>query len=314
MYTWVVSIDACPSISWTLRRSQPPSIRWVANECRSVCGVTSLETPAPAGVVAHQLEHRLAGDPAPAMVQEEDVAALGAAQVRPAARKVRARSLDGALPHRDDPLLRALAHAPHETLVEVDVRDAQRDELRDPEAGAVEELQHRPVAQAARGAVGSGDDRLGLSLGERLRERSAEPREAARCGLRRRGRPHVRGASGTHARRPGGVGRWQARGRGRAALLLLLKKKKKCSIGGGWRLNGSTWEAVLHAQHRRRARRVTRPSATLTPSAAQGSAASARSSLSGEFPSMYGSVTFVRPRRRRRRHVRDAVMHDVPTA
>ena len=33
---------ACPSSSWIARRSAPPSSRWVANECRSVCG----ETPA----------------------------------------------------------------------------------------------------------------------------------------------------------------------------------------------------------------------------------------------------------------------------
>ena len=32
--------SACPSISWTLRRSAPPSRRWVANECRNRCGWT----------------------------------------------------------------------------------------------------------------------------------------------------------------------------------------------------------------------------------------------------------------------------------
>ena len=35
---------AWPSSSWIVRRSAPPSSRWVANECRRVCGVT----PAPA--------------------------------------------------------------------------------------------------------------------------------------------------------------------------------------------------------------------------------------------------------------------------
>ena len=37
---------AWPSSSWIERRSAPPSSRWVANECLSVCGVTPGLVPA----------------------------------------------------------------------------------------------------------------------------------------------------------------------------------------------------------------------------------------------------------------------------
>ena len=51
---------------------------------------------------------------------------------------------------RDDPLLAALAGQPHRRLPAVEVVDGQPDRLGDARAGAVEQLQQRPVAQPAR--------------------------------------------------------------------------------------------------------------------------------------------------------------------
>src|SRR6476646_11043485 len=110
-----------------------------------------LGDPGLAGVLADELEHRLAGDALAAVVEEKNVAALEPAQVRAAALEVDPGRLGGALSHRHDPLLRALAGAADDALGQVDVGDAQRDELGDAQAGAVEQLEHRPVAQAARG-------------------------------------------------------------------------------------------------------------------------------------------------------------------
>src|SRR3954447_5894405 len=41
VYTCVVVTEAWPSSSCTTRTSAPPSSRWVAKECRSVCGETA---------------------------------------------------------------------------------------------------------------------------------------------------------------------------------------------------------------------------------------------------------------------------------
>ena len=154
---------AWPSISCTVRRSQPPSIRWVANEWRSVSG-DLLGDPRGSRMFAHQLEDRLAGDALATVVQKEDVATLHPAEGRPAALEVNPRGLGGTLAHRHDALLGALAHAAHHALAQVDVGDAQRHELGDPQSRAVEQLEHRPVAQSARAAIRAGDDRLGLRL------------------------------------------------------------------------------------------------------------------------------------------------------
>ena len=46
VYTIVVLRSACPNNSCTVRMSYPSSSRWVANECRNVCGPTRLVIPA----------------------------------------------------------------------------------------------------------------------------------------------------------------------------------------------------------------------------------------------------------------------------
>ena len=39
VYISVVVMLSCPSMTCTARRSAPPSTRWVAKECRKVCGL-----------------------------------------------------------------------------------------------------------------------------------------------------------------------------------------------------------------------------------------------------------------------------------
>src|SRR5262249_49195006 len=46
VYTWVVAIEAWPSISCTTRRSAPPASRCVAKLCRRVGGLTAPGRPA----------------------------------------------------------------------------------------------------------------------------------------------------------------------------------------------------------------------------------------------------------------------------
>ena len=86
---------------------------------------------------------------AAARVQEE-LRAVAAVEVRPAAREVAAQRLGGVAADRDDALLAALADHADEPVVEVDAGPVEPDRLRDPEAGAVEQLDERLVAERAR--------------------------------------------------------------------------------------------------------------------------------------------------------------------
>ena len=64
----------------------------------------------------------------------------------------------------DAALLAALAEDPQQPAAAVDVVDVEADELADPDAAGVEQLEHDRVAQADRllGAGGGLDDRAGL--------------------------------------------------------------------------------------------------------------------------------------------------------
>ena len=106
--------SAWPSISWTLRRSAPPSSRCVANEWRSRCGCTRPgSSPAVVGEPAQDQERARARQRAALRVQEE-LGPVAPVEVRPAAGEVAAQRLDRLPPDRDDPLLAALADHAHE--------------------------------------------------------------------------------------------------------------------------------------------------------------------------------------------------------
>ena len=72
---------------------------------------------------------------------------------------------------RDEPLLRALPEDAHHAHVEAHLARLQPHELRDPQPGRVEELEHRAVAQAERcGDVRRIEKLFDIGLGERLRK------------------------------------------------------------------------------------------------------------------------------------------------
>ena len=109
---------------------------------------------------------------------EEELRAVPAVEVRPPAGQVPPQRLDRLGPERDDALLVALADAAHEALLEVDAAALEPDGLADPEAGAVEQLDQRPVAETPRGRpVRRLDQALNLAERKRTRESLAAPRE-----------------------------------------------------------------------------------------------------------------------------------------
>ena len=142
--------SAWPSISWTLRRSAPPSSRCVAKEWRRRCGWTRPGSrPARRGEPAQDQERARAGERAALRVQEE-LRPVPPVEVRAAAGEVAPERLDRLAADRDDALLAALADDAHEPVVEVDAALLEPDRLRDAQARAVEELDERAVAQRAR--------------------------------------------------------------------------------------------------------------------------------------------------------------------
>ena len=113
-----------PRSSWIVRRSAPPSNRWVANEWRSVCGV------APGGMPARRVQarrrRRRSAVPSRRPLFERKMArspriAL-ACQQRAAALEVGVERAPGLLADRDDALLAALAVHAQLLGVEVGVR------------------------------------------------------------------------------------------------------------------------------------------------------------------------------------------------
>ena len=87
----------------------------------------------------------------PAAAGGEEDGVLGALrQLRPAVAEVERRAGSGLLAERDGALLAALAADVEELLLEVDVLEVEADRLGAPQAGRVDELDERAVAQAER--------------------------------------------------------------------------------------------------------------------------------------------------------------------
>src|SRR5690242_10440848 len=113
-----------------------------------------------------------AGPRQPAALRvEEQLRPVALVEVRAPARQVAADGVDRLTPDRHDALLRALADAADDSLLEVHGGALESDGLADAQAGAVEELDERPVAEGARRRTHRGlDQPLGLARGERPRQ------------------------------------------------------------------------------------------------------------------------------------------------
>ncbi len=80
--------------------------------------------------------------------------------------------LHGGLADRNQPLLAAFSNARQILLLEVEIGWANIDELGDPHAGCIQQLDHRAIAQPERGAdVGLCDERVDFVEGERSWQR-----------------------------------------------------------------------------------------------------------------------------------------------
>ena len=136
---------ACPSSSWIDRRSAPPSSRWVANECRSACGLTrpaiaASETQRPSRLVTSEGDSRR-----PLFETSSARSSRFGDERRAGALQVEGDGALGRLSQRNDPLLAALAGDPDGLGFEVDRLAVERDELGAAQATGVGELEHRPV-------------------------------------------------------------------------------------------------------------------------------------------------------------------------
>lgn len=119
---------AWPSSSWTVRRSAPP-LQEVGRE-RVAQGVRAdrLRDQAGSGVAPEHLPDPLAGEAAPAPVDEE-CSHIGSArdEARALLLQVPGERLRGRTAERDDALLVPLADASHEAGVEVEASHVERE-------------------------------------------------------------------------------------------------------------------------------------------------------------------------------------------
>ena len=138
-----------------------------------MCGETDAVTPGPLGRLHQHRPGALAREPSAAGVEEHRRAApSGADQLGPGAGEVGGDGVAGVAAHRHQPLLAALAAQQHRAVDLVEVVDVEPDGLGDPRAGAVEQLQQRPVAQREDrvGCAGGVEDRLDVGERQRLRQ------------------------------------------------------------------------------------------------------------------------------------------------
>ena len=98
-------------------------------------------------VLAKDLPGPHAGERTSASIQEEDSLPLAFFQSRPELSQVHGHRADGGPADRHETLLAPLAEDSNEALLEEQVSHAEGDPLRHSEAGAVRQLEERPVAE-----------------------------------------------------------------------------------------------------------------------------------------------------------------------
>ena len=138
-------------------------------------------------MAAHDAEHALSGDAAPARIEQERGRLLLLAEERPSAGQVAPRGLGREAAGRDDALAPALALDAHEPALEIQIAGPQARQLRDAKTAAVEQLERGAIAQPEWRGVGVLDDQRGLLEREHARQ---APRQARQ----RHDRPGVQGA------------------------------------------------------------------------------------------------------------------------
>ena len=172
-----------------VRRSAPPSSRWVAKEWRRACGETPPASAAsraqrPRRRVTSELERRR-----PLLERKSAGSRGSAASGVAAALHVAAQRSPRRLSDRQQPLLRALAEHPQLLGLVVQRAEVEVDDLLAAQAAGVGQLQHRPVAQLQRRAGGDPlQQRAHLLLGEHPRQLLV-PSSGWRRGRRGSGRP-----------------------------------------------------------------------------------------------------------------------------
>ena len=139
-------MEAWPSSSWIARRSAPPSSRWVANECRSVCG----ETPAAPRAWSRSRRRTSEVESRRPLFDRKSASPGSVPERRPAAGEVALERAPGLLARRHDPGPAALALHAQLLGVGVEAVRVEVHELLGPQAGRVGQLEHGAVAQLER--------------------------------------------------------------------------------------------------------------------------------------------------------------------
>src|SRR4030095_7590546 len=141
------------------RRSAPRSSRWVAKEWRSVCGLSVARTPArrPYAFNTFQKPTRVRpGAPPRAFpnkrgrVHEQPRTAAFAEENGTCVSQISAHPGRRLIAERHDALLAALAGACQIGGFQIDVAGPQRNQFRHTQAGGVQQLDERAVAEATR--------------------------------------------------------------------------------------------------------------------------------------------------------------------
>src|SRR2546428_675096 len=144
--------------------------------------------PGTGGIDGQELRARLSRKPAAARVEEHRTAGPLAHEARPRAAEIRTHRVLRVAADRYLSLLPALPHDTHGSALQVEVVDVESRELRDAQAGPVEDLEDRAITEPGRGgAVGRLDEAPDLVHAQWMgkRARHARSHDVAGGVLRR---------------------------------------------------------------------------------------------------------------------------------
>ena len=221
-----------------LRRSAPPSSRWVANVCRRACG-ERCAMPARSSARRSALRTSDGCSGRPRTLTNRRPPVPGRGHLRPAAGEVALERCLGGAAERHDALLPALAGHAQRAGLEADVGEREVARLGGAQAAAVEELEQRAVAQVARLGAGRRVEQARDLVGRerrRQRARAARPgHERGRAALDRAAVMHPRVGAADGAQLAGGRGRRIPAGAqvGGVAAQRARVGRARLDVGGG---------------------------------------------------------------------------------